>query len=255
MRSTVKMPALFMLLGVAMRLPLLSISMLASAIMLLASQFADGHSPAAAEVAYEFHAQPEGGRAWLANQRFEFKLDATNAARVRLGLDDRGLTIETLGPAEPIIARSNINVSQPARLTIAWGVNRYPIGANWDTGTNNEAIMVMIFFGTEKLPGGLFVPPSPYFIGFFLCERGRRGTAITGRSYTRQGRYVCIDGPTPGNEIITVVALDEHFRGAFHGSAAPPVTGFAIEADTTQVGPNGRSSAWIKSIKIAPINE
>jgi hypothetical protein len=226
----------------------------ASIIILVASSFADLHCARAAEVAYEFHAQPNGGLVWLA-RNFELKLDATNGARVRLDLDERGLIIETTGPAEPLIARSNINVPQPARLSIVWGVNRYPAGANWDTGANNEAIMAMIFFGNEKLPGGLFVPPSPYFIGFFLCERGRRGVALSGRSYARQGRYVCVDGPSPGREISTRVALDEEFRSAFHASRTPPVTGFALEADTTQVGPNGRSSAWVKSIKISTVNE
>jgi hypothetical protein len=221
--------------------------------MLLGCVLADVSYADAAEIVYEFRSQPAGARAWLA-RNFELKLDAANTARVRLDLDDRGLTIETIGPAEPLLARSNLNVSQPARLTITWGVNRYPVDANWDTGANNEAIMVMVFFGTEKLPGGLFVPSSPYFIGFFLCERGRRGVALAGRSYTRQGRYVCVDGPEPGKEITTTVALDEQFRSAFRNSAAPPVTGLAIEADTTQVGANARSSAWVKSVKIAPVH-
>jgi len=33
-----------------------------------------------------------------------------------------------------------------------------------------------------------------------------------------------------------------------------PVTGFAIEADTTQLGRDARSSAWIKSVKIGSPN-
>lgn len=227
---------------------------LATCFILVTDRIA-GTSPAlAAEVSYEFRAQPQGARAWLASQGFQLKLDATNPSLTRFALDDHGLTLETLGPAEPIIARPNISVTQPARLTITWGVNRYPAGANWDTGTNNEAIMVMIFFGNEALPGGFFMPPSPYFIGFFLCEKGRRRVAITGRSYTRQGRYLCIEGPAPGVEITSVVALDEAFRTAFRASTAPPITGFAIEADTTQVGAAARSSAWVKSIKIVPAN-
>jgi hypothetical protein len=206
-----------------------------------------------AGIAYEFRSQPQGARAWLASQGFELKLDASNTARARLALDDqRGLTVETLAPSEPLIARSILSIPQHAVLTITWGVNRYPAGANWDVGANNEAIMVMISFGTEKFSGGLFVPSSPYFIGFFLCDKGRRGVAITGRSYTRQGRYVCVDGPAPGKEVTTIIALDDAFQRAFNSSSAPPVTGVAIEADTTQVGANARSSAWIRSIKIMP---
>jgi hypothetical protein len=208
----------------------------------------------AGDISYDFHAQPIAARTWLADQGFEFKLDATNTSRVRFGLDDHGLVIETLGPAEPILARPNLNVPQPSQLTVTWGVNRYPAGANWDSAAHNEAIMVMIFFGNEKLSGGLFMPASPYFIGLFLCESGRRGVALTGRSYTTQGRYICVDGPAAGKETTSVVALDETFRAAFHAATTPPVTGFAIEADTSQLGAEARSSAWTKSIKISSQN-
>jgi hypothetical protein len=208
----------------------------------------------AGDVSYNFHAQPISARAWLADQGFELKLDATNTSRVRFGLDDHGLAIETLGPAEPILARPNINVPQPSQLTITWGVNRYPVGANWDSAAHNEAIMVMIFFGHDMLPGGLFMPPSPYFIGLFLCESGRRGVAMTGRSYTTQGRYICVDGPAAGQDTTSVIALDEIFHAAFHAATTPPVTGFAIEADTSQLGAEARSLAWTKSIKISSQN-
>lgn len=207
---------------------------------------------ATAAVDYEFAVAPQDGRAWLANQGFALKLDAGDASRARLALGSRGLTIETLAPAEPLIAHPGLNVAEPARLSVTWGVDRYPAGANWDIGANNEAVMVMVSFGAEKLSGGLFLPPSPYFIGFFLCENGRRHVAIKGRSYTMQGRYVCLDGPASGREITSVVKLADAFHDAFHTAAAPPVTGVAFEADTTEVGPNGRSSAWIRSLKIAP---
>src|SRR5262249_15051198 len=159
----------------------------------------------------------QDARAWLAAQGFAFELDARNAARSRLTFGERGLKIETLRAAEPLITRSNIAVPQPARLAVTWGVERYPGGADWDSGANNEAIMVMIAFGTQKYSGGLFVPASPYFIGFFLCDKGRRGVPITGRSYTMQGRYVCIDGPAPGREVTSTLALDKMFRVAFPG--------------------------------------
>ena len=208
---------------------------------------------AAADVAFEFGPQPQGARAWLANEGFEVKMALGDPSQARVALGENGLIIETFGPAEPIVALSNIHVSQPARLSVTWGVNRYPAGANWDAGTNNEAIMVMVFFGTEKYPGGFFVPPVPYFIGFFLCDRGRRQMPLVGRSYQQQGRYVCVDGPPAGQQVTTTVALGEAFRTMF-GRRAPPVSGFAIEADTTQVGQGARSSAWVKAIRISSEN-
>ena len=209
----------------------------------------------AGEVHYEFAAPAQDAHTKLSSEGFEFKLDADNSARAHLSLSDRGLTVETLAPAEPLIAHQGLNVAQPARMSVTWGVHRYPIGANWDTGVNNEAIMAMVFFGTEKLSGGFFVPPSPYFIGFFLCENGHRSAAIAGRSYKTQGRYVCVDGPPTDKEITSMVALADAFRAAFHIATVPPVTAIALEADTTQVGATAaRSSAWVKSLQITPPN-
>jgi hypothetical protein len=223
-------------------------SLVAAALMTIAAASLAEAEP----VSYDFRPPPQNARTWLASQGFEFKMDANNAARARFSFDERGLIVQTLGPAEPIIAQSKLAVAQPARLVVSWGVSRYPAGANWDVGVNNEPIMIMTFFGNERLPGGLFMPPSPYFIGFFLCQSGRRGVPISGRSYTRQGRYVCLDGPAAGAQITSTVALDQQFRAAFHAAAAPPVTGLAIEADTTQVRSDGRSEAWIRSIAITP---
>jgi hypothetical protein len=208
-----------------------------------------GDTALASGVEHMFGPQPQSAPAWLAKQGFQFMIDAANPSRARFSLGERGLTIETLARAEPMLACGNIHVAQPAHLTVTWGVDRYPVGANWDKGVNNEAIMVMVQFGQEKLSGGLFLPPSPYFIGFFLCEAGRRDVPIAGRSYTKQGRYVCVDGPPPGRQVTSHIDLDKQFRRAF-GFAPPPVTGFAIEADTTQVSSDGRASAWVKAIAI-----
>src|SRR5882757_1732488 len=86
----------------------------------------------AADVGYDFRPQTVGAYGWLAAQGFEFKIDAANTSRARIGLTEKGLTIETLTSAEPLIARSGLRVAQPAQLAITWGVDRYPAGANWD---------------------------------------------------------------------------------------------------------------------------
>ena len=196
--------------------------------------------------------QSQDSRTWLTNHGYQFKLDADDPSKARFDLGKRGLLLETLGSAEPILGRDDLEIAQPARLSVTWGVNVYPVGANWDAGINNEAIMVMVLFGHETMPGGFFVPPSPYFIGFFLCESGRRGVAITGRSYALQGRYVCVDSPAAGTQVTSEIDLAAQFRTAFGTATVPPIVGFAIEADTTQVNSNGRASAWIKSIAIRP---
>ncbi len=195
--------------------------------------------------------QATSARPWLAARKFQYQLVDGSESNVKLGLGERGLTVETSGPAEPLLTMKGLSIQQPATLTVTWGVSRFPAGANWEAGINNEAIMVIVQFGTEQLSGGFLRPPSPYFIGFFLCEKERRGVAITGRSYTQQGRYVCVDKPAAGTEVTSVINLADQFRAAFRTTGpVPAVSGIGIEADTTQVKSDGRASAWIKSIAI-----
>jgi hypothetical protein len=83
---------------------------------------------AAADVEYVFGPKQQDERTWVSRQGFQFRLDADNASRARFSLGDRGLTVETLAPAEPMLARGNINVAQPAQLTVTWGAERYAAG-------------------------------------------------------------------------------------------------------------------------------
>ena len=148
-----------------------SLARLLSGLACLITGAIGANSAPAGEVAYEFEAQSKGARDWLANEGFEFKLDADNPSLARFALGDRGLTIETLGPAEPLLARPNLNVAQPAHLTVTWGINRYPVGADWDAGANNEAVMVIVFFGAEKLSGGFFCRRAHISSAFFFAKR------------------------------------------------------------------------------------
>jgi hypothetical protein len=92
-------------------------------------------------------------------------------------------------------------------------------------------------------------PRLPYFLSFFLC-RDRDDAIYTGGLCRKQGRYRCADSPPEGGKgALTRLDLSAEFKAAF-GKAPPPVTGFAIEIDTRGL-PDGRSSAWIKSIRFA----
>ena len=62
------------------------------------------------------------------------------------------------------------------KIRIEWGVDQYPLGANWNgpknvTRNTREAISFMVFFGEKKLDSGFFLAPDlPHFISFFLGE-------------------------------------------------------------------------------------
>jgi hypothetical protein len=205
-------------------------------------------SATANDFALTFPTASRDARSWLTQQGFRFLQGSTSSSRLSLG--DRGLKIELLTGAEMLFAKEGLSVAQPARLSVRWGVERFPDGANWNSGVNREAVMVIVQFGTERLSGG-FLPARPYFIGFFLCQNERRGFAYTGRSYTQQGRYICVDKPAAGAEVTSTLNLDDQFRAAFKTSGpVPAVTGVGVEADTSGLGVEGRASAWIRSIAI-----
>jgi hypothetical protein len=218
----------------------------------------------AGELVVKFESQRDDRAtlAWL-RDRFTFRRDGEPTAerQVHYRLTDDTLFIDVLKPASPILSRDPIKIpntgrNKPiggpdAKLTIEWGVNRYPV-PNWIT-KHREAIMLTVLFGDDQ-PNTLLetvvgAPKLPYFIGFFLCKV-KDATVYTGTSYTKHGRYRCVDSPTEGGKgKATILNLGAEFMAAF-GKAAPPVTGFAIEADTTDLS-DGRASAWIRAIKFS----
>src|SRR5262245_48879657 len=59
----------------------------------------------AAGVEVVFGPQALSAPEWLAKQGFRFMIDAGNPSRARFSLGERGLTVETLARAEPMLAR------------------------------------------------------------------------------------------------------------------------------------------------------
>ena len=94
------------------------------------------------------------------------------------------------------IAVKQVDVPAAKTLRLHWGVSDYPEGVSYQHGVDNEAIMVYVFFGHKRLPSGeIFVPDSPYFIGFYLCPPDSDVTEqpYKGHHYEKTGRYICVD--------------------------------------------------------------
>ena len=84
-------------------------------------------------------------------------------------------------------------------VRIEWGVIKYPKGASYEEKVNNEAILVLIFFGQDKVSSGhLVIPDSPYFIGLFLGRHDMPYKAYKEKYYRKGGRFVCMGNPQPG---------------------------------------------------------
>jgi len=143
------------------------------------------------------------------------------------------------------------------KIRIEWGVNQYPLGANWDgpknvTRNTREAISFMVFFGNKKLDSGFFLAPDlPYFISFFIGEHEKPDKIYFGNYWQKGGRYLCIpcDGSV-GKTFITEINLAKKFFDLF-GKKKMPITALGIEIDVQKTEKkNGRhSKAFIKRVK------
>ena len=129
-------------------------------------------------------------------------------------------------------------------------MHQYPEGASYENDARSEAIMIMVFFGYDKISSGsMLIPNSPYFLGLFLCAEDRVGHPYVGRYFQKGGRYICLDKPAPGEAVVSEINLVEAFKANFEPDEVPVISGLAIAVDTSNAKGDGRSSAFVRSIK------
>lgn len=150
-------------------------------------------------------------------------------------------------------------LSEIKTIRIKWGVDQYPEGADWSGPVEEKrnvrnAIGVMIFFGDENQESGsIFIPDIPFFLALFLGEKERPGRAYLANFWQKGGRYFCISCDGKVGEFNTEMDIPNTFKDQF-GFDPPPITGIAIDADSTNTtSKNGRhSKAYIKKIELLP---
>jgi hypothetical protein len=206
----------------------------------------------AADVVYalDFTNQQSGSALpWLQQQGFQFKL-AFEALNPRF--ENGALVLSTERPQAGLCGRTfaeGEELQGVERLRVAWGVSKFPQGADWEHLINRTAIAVMVTFGHERissgLPFGLFA--APYFISPFIGEKETADKIYTGRFWRKGGRYVCVKCPNPGAAIITDLNVDRLFKSLFGKTVTPPVTAMAFQMNTKNT--QGNAAAFIKRIE------
>jgi hypothetical protein len=188
---------------------------------------------------------------WLAAKGFEPKEDAQDRAKLDVDVGGGALVLEAKEQVFGLLVNQGLDVREYSTIRIEWGVTQFPEGASYDAGVNNEAVMVIVFFGHDTLDSGsLFVPDMPYFIGFFLCDSDRTGHPYVGRFHQESGRYICLDRPTLGETIVSELQVATAFRALFSAEEALPISGIAISSDTSSTDGNGTSIAFVKAIQV-----
>ncbi|MBI4774983.1 MAG: DUF3047 domain-containing protein [Deltaproteobacteria bacterium] len=187
---------------------------------------------------------------WLKNKGFVFERDAKNRKKLDLNVGNEGLILEAKAPLTGLMLNERVDLEEFSSIRIEWGVNQYPEGASYEKKVNNEALMVIVFFGYDKISSGNFlIPNAPYFIGFFPGKNEQVGKGYLGRYFKKSGRYVCLGNPEPGKTVISEYDLISAFKKEYEKDEAPIISGLALEVDTSSSGNGGKAVAFIKSIE------
>ena len=188
---------------------------------------------------------------WLMSKGFVFEKDAKRRDRIDLDFTEDTLVIEAKTKVFGLLANESINLPTFSQIQIEWGVSRFPKGASYERKIRNEALMIYVFMGDEKMPSGaFFIPNSPFFIALYLCEDDRVNHPYVGRYFKKSGRYVCLDRPAPGEMVISTFDLLPAYHKFFDKEFDddPAISGIALSVDTKKAGAGGKSSAFVKRI-------
>jgi hypothetical protein len=184
---------------------------------------------------------------WLKKKGFRFEKDADD---IKLKFSDKSLILTTEEPLLGVIINDKLDLKEYSKIRITWGIKDYPLGACYEKGVNNEAVMIYVFLGNEKLPSGsFFIPKSPYFLALFLGEKDIPGKAYIGRHFKQGGRFICVGAPKEGETVVTEFDLPKAYKEHFKKNDKLPITGLSLEVDTSYLD-EGKGSAFIKKIEI-----
>jgi len=187
---------------------------------------------------------------WLEKKGFELREAAKNRKKLDLDVDEGALFLEAKKPLRALIVKDSVGPGKYSKVKIEWGAIKYPRGASYEGEVNNEALLVLIFFGDDKISSGhLAIPDSPYFIGLFLGRHDKLKKAYKGKYYHEGGRFVCLGNPKPGETIASEFDLADAFKRYFQKDEVPSISRVALEIDTTSSADDGRAVGFIHSIE------
>ena len=187
---------------------------------------------------------------WLRSRNFVLERDAKNRRLLQLSVENNALVLQAKGRLIGLILNDSIEPKDAGHIRINWGILKYPVDVSYHRKINNEALMLYVFFGKEKVSSGhLLIPNSPYFIGLFLGQDEQIGFPYKGRYFHASGRFVCLGNPAPAESITSEFDLDTAFKKFFGKHTTPSISGIAFGVDTSQAGGGGTAGAFIKSIE------
>ena len=188
--------------------------------------------------------------AWLKSKGFKFEEAAKDPNLLALSVQNGALILEAKEQIRGFLYNNSLNIARFSKVRIEWGILKYPEGASYERHVRNEALMVYISFGHEKISSGnIILPNVPYFIGLFLCKDDKLNTPYLGRYYQEGGRFVCLGHAEPQQTVVSEFDLVTAFRAYFDKGEVPPISGINLGVDTSDAGDGGKAAAYIKAIE------
>jgi hypothetical protein len=187
---------------------------------------------------------------WMTGKGFQCERDARNRRKLDLDVSEDALVLEAKTRLHGFLINEGVDLEEYSNIMIEWGIIRYPTDASYERATNNEALMVFVFFGYDKISSGHFlIPNTPYFIGFFLGKDDAVNKPYVGRYFQKSGRFVCLGNPKPGETVVSEFDLIGAFQTYFEKDEVPVISGIALGVDTSRSGDGGKAAAFIKRIE------
>jgi len=217
----------------------------------IAAEVTDRGQPGPRDFLIDFSGYTDGSvDNWLHAKGFKFEQDARDRRLLHLSVTKDGLNLEAKGRLRGFLLNDSINLKKVTTIRIEWGIIQYPQDVSYARKVNNEALMLYVFFGRERIrSGNLLIPDSPYFIGLFLCDDEQVNFPYKGRYFHTGGRFVCLGKPKPSETVVSEFNLDAAFKSYFGKQSTPGVTGIGLGVDTSSAGRSGSAGAFIKSIE------
>jgi hypothetical protein len=187
---------------------------------------------------------------WLQAKGFRFEHGAEEPELLALSIHEDSLVLEAKGPVKGFLVNRDVQLERVSKIRIHWGIIKYPKDASYERQVNNEAFMVYIFFGRDKVDSGHFALPAlPYFIGLFLGQEEQLNTPYKGRYFHTSGRFVCVGNPNPHETVISEFDLITAFKAYFDKDDMPLISGITLGIDTFSSGDKGKAAAYIYRIE------
>jgi hypothetical protein len=187
---------------------------------------------------------------WLQAKGFRLEHGAEDPELLALSTHEGALVVEAKAPVKGFLVNEDVPREQVSKVRIHWGIIQYPKHASYERHVHNEALMLYIFFGRDKLPSGhVLLPALPYFIGLFLGQEEQPNTPYQGRYFHEGGRFVSVGNPNPHETVISEFDLIAAFQTYFAKDDVPMMSGLTLGIDTFRSGDGGKAAAYIHRIE------